>query len=310
MQRLFLAGNLSPTNVRLLEAVRVLDVEAALLPVDDVVAHASPGDIVLARLDVLPTLDGVDRGVDLLEELQQRGVLVLNPPASLVTAHDKLITAIRLQEAGLPHPRTSLVDERMPRHARFPAVVKPRFGSWGRDVFLCLDAQALRNTLSRLRHREWFARQGALVQELVPPQGEDLRVVVAGGAVVGAVKRVAAPGEWRTNVALGARRIPAVPSLQARALALAAAEVVGTDLVGVDLLPVGDDFVIVEVNGCVDLTEDYALGQTSVFMEIARRLIAVADMALADRAQTGVGQTAASVPMDVLPYGVGAADGP
>lgn len=260
MQRFFLAGALSPTNVRLLEAVRDLDLDAALLPVDDVVAHATPGDIVLARLDVLPTLDGVEAGVDRLDELERLGVHVLNPSAALVTAHDKLITAIRLREAGLPHPRTSLVDERVPRHARFPAVVKPRFGSWGRDVVLCRNARGLRDLLIRLRDRDWFVRQGALLQELVPPQGEDLRVIVAGGAVVGAVKRVAAPGEWRTNVALGGTRAPADPPERALDLAIQAVAAAGLDFAGVDLLPQPDgSWTVLELNGAVDFTRAYAL---------------------------------------------------
>jgi RimK family alpha-L-glutamate ligase len=281
MQRFFIVGGLSPTNVNLLEAVRDLDVDAALLPVEDVLDRATPGDIALARLDVLPTLDGVDPGLDLLVQLEDNGVHVLNRPAALAAAHDKLITAIRLREANLPHPRTSLVDEHPSPRLPLPAVIKPRFGSWGRDVFLCRDARALRGTLRRLRRRPWFLRQGALVQELVPPRGEDLRVIVAGGCAVGAVKRVAAPGEWRTNVALGARRVRTALPPEARALAVAAADALGGDLVGVDLLPTDGGYAIIEVNGCVELTPDYSLGATDVFEEIAVGLVASSDVARA-----------------------------
>src|SRR5918999_909243 len=137
MQRSFIAGTLSPTNVRLLDALGDLDIEAALLPVADVRRRARPGDLVLARLDVRPTLDGIDGGLGELERLEQCGVHVLNRPAALLSAHDKLVTAIRLGEVFLPHPKTSLVDERAPRGLETPVVVKPRFGSWGRDVLLC-----------------------------------------------------------------------------------------------------------------------------------------------------------------------------
>ena len=76
-------------------------------------------------------------------------------------------------------------------------------------------------------------RTGALVQELIPPCGRDLRVLVAGGRVVGAIQRVAAPGEWRTNVALGGHRVAvSEPSADACELALLAAEARDADLVG------------------------------------------------------------------------------
>ena len=96
-----------------------------------------------------------------------------------------------------------------------------------------------------------------MAQQLVPPRGHDLRVLVAGGTVIGAIKRVAKRGEWRTNVALGAARVPVEPSPAACDLALAAAAAISGDLVGVDILPVSPGrYVVLEVNGAVDFSAE------------------------------------------------------
>jgi glutathione synthase/RimK-type ligase-like ATP-grasp enzyme len=71
---------------------------------------------------------------------------------------------------------------------------------------------------------------------------------------------VARRGEWRTNAALGAQVEPVDPPLIARALALAAARAARLDLVGVDLLPTGNGFVVLELNGAVDFRPVYASG--------------------------------------------------
>ena len=218
-----------------------------------------PGDIALGRLDVRPTLDGVEDGLWALDTLAERGVYVLNEARSLLRAHDKLTTASALRRAGLPHPATRVVlPGRSFPAVRPPVVVKPRFGSWGRDVVLCPDGEALEAVLRALDDRPWFAIHGALVQDLVPPRGFDVRVVVAGGEVVGAIERHAAPGEWRTNVALGGTRAPYVPKPDVVELALAAARASELDLVGVDLLPSNGGWVVLELNGAADFTREYA----------------------------------------------------
>ena len=181
-------------------------------------AHAvtslRPGDIALGRIDVRSTLDGVEAGLWALDALEERGVKVLNRRATLTHAHDKLLTARALRLVGLPHPLTVAVGlYEPPPLLEAPVVLKPRFGSWGRDVVRCDTPDELTDALATARTLPWFGRAGGIVQELVPPQGFDLRILVARGRVVGAAKRLAPPGEWRTNVALGARRSPATPSL-------------------------------------------------------------------------------------------------
>jgi RimK family alpha-L-glutamate ligase len=203
MRRLaIVARSIKPTDCGLVEAAATLGLDALVLPPEEVDRQIGTGDVALGRLDVLPTLDGPERGLPTLRSLEARGVLVLNSAGALLGAHDKLLTALRLAERGLPHPRTAHVDAAIDPAFGFPVVVKPRFGSWGRDVTLCRSRSALQRCLRDLGRKAWCRRQGALVQELVEPRGYDLRILVAAGEVVGAVKRVAAPGEWRTNIAL------------------------------------------------------------------------------------------------------------
>ena len=210
---------------------------------------------------MLPTLDGVDDGLWALGALEARGVTVLNGAAALLAAHDKLLTARLLRRAGLPHPRTRLIlGDRPTSPLAAPVVVKPRFGSWGLGVERCDDEASLHRLLARLPREPWYRAHGALVQELVPTLGYDLRIVVAHDHVIGAISRVAAPGEWRTNVALGAERRQVEPPPDACALALAVASATGAALVGVDLLP--DDhgrWTVLEINGAVEFTREYAL---------------------------------------------------
>jgi len=258
-------GRPSLTNARLAAALCAAGLEARVVAPDAI--EARPGDIALGRLDVRPTLDGVEDGLWRLQAVERAGGLLLNGPAALLTAHDKLATAVALGRARLPQPRTAHVrDARLALAFGPPYVVKPRFGSWGRDVFLCESLAELESCLRGLGRRRWFRRQGALVQELVGPTGVDLRVVVAGGAVVGAIERAAPAGEWRTNVALGAVRRPAHPPAEARGVAVAAAEAVGLDLAGVDLVGRGDgSHVVLEVNGAVDFTPEYRLDGVDPF---------------------------------------------
>jgi RimK family alpha-L-glutamate ligase len=261
------------TNLRLVEAAPP-GVDVEIVSPTAALSLLGPGDAALARLDVLPSLDGIESGTWQVRRLEAQGVHVLNRLRTLFATHDKLHTARALNAAGLPHPRTEHVLPGRPvTPIEPPVVVKPRFGSWGKAVTLCESQAELTSCLEQLSARSWFRRQGVLVQELIPPLGHDLRLVVAGGQLVGAVRRHAADGEWRTNVALGAEREATAPPQAAREIAVAAAAAVEGDLVGVDLMPTSDGgWVVIELNGAVEFNDEYSL-DGNVFSAVVDALL-------------------------------------
>ena len=292
------AQRATPTNLALAEAAPP-GVDFRILKPEQALTTVAAGDAVLGRLDVLETLDGVDDGLWVLGSLAARGVHTMNRASALLAAHDKLLTARLLLRAGLPHPRTRLLTGGNPLpELDGPVVVKPRFGSWGRDVVRCRDGKALRSHVRKLEQRAWFRAHGAIVQELVPSQGHDLRIVVAAGTVIGAISRVARPGEWRTNVALGASRVPIDAPELACALALQAAAAAGAELLGVDLLPDGaGGYTVLELNAAVEFTPEYALDRdpfAAAAWELARH-------ALRPQAPLGRPQPTPLLPLEATP---------
>lgn len=293
------ASGETATNEALVAAIRSLGIESELIQPDRVTRVVRRDDVVLGRIDVLADLTGVEPGFWELRRLARRGVRVLNGHAALLCAHDKLQTALRLGRAGVRHPRTVHLDGGRPSPAlEPPLVLKPRFGSWGRDVVRCESTFEIARALDLLSSRRWFRDHGVIAQQLISPRGRDLRLLVAGGEIAGAVARLAAPGEWRTNVALGASRHSVVPPDDACRLALAAAAACDLDLVGVDLLPCDDGWVVLELNGAVDFTPDYALADREPFAACAAALVRIAGHAT--RAPASARKRDSRVAADVL----------
>jgi RimK family alpha-L-glutamate ligase len=261
------------SNGVLVEAWRRLGIDVELLDPAAALRRLAPGDTAVIRLDVLKTLDGVEPGLTAVAKLERRGVRVINPLRALLAVHDKLATSRELVFAGIPHPRTAHVTSAA-ELARCdpPVVIKPRFGSWGQDVWRCETRADVSRAAHRVAVRNWFSRGGALVQEVVQPPRADLRLLVAGGRVVGSAHRLAAPGEWRTNVSLGGKLVPAQADPAARRLGARAADAIGAGFVGVDLLPTESGWIVLELNAAVDFDDTYSWPGRDVFAEAASAL--------------------------------------
>ncbi len=186
----------------------------------------------------------------ILETLVAAGSSTPNPPEAIRIGRDHWRTVMRLGRTGLPVPRTlagadpEILAAVATRQLGYPVVVKQRRSRMGVGVIRCDGRDHLEAVLDSL----WRVGDEIVVQELIPTAGVSLRLLVAGGRVVGAGRFTAEDGEWRSNAARGAHVHRHSPSMHEASLAIEAARVLGLGVCGVDLLPGPDGPVIGEVN--------------------------------------------------------------
>jgi RimK family alpha-L-glutamate ligase len=194
-------------------------------------------DGVLVRMMPPGTLEQVVFRMDALHRLAAAGVPVMNPPAAVEAAVDKYLALARLDAAGLAVPPTWVGESADAALLAFDAlgkdvVIKPLFGAEGRGLVRVTDLETARRVAHALE------RIGAVLylQSYVPNSGFDLRVFVLGDRVLGAIRRHAPAGDWRTNVAVGGRAEAVDVDHDVTELARQCARAVGARMAGVDIL--------------------------------------------------------------------------
>ena len=174
---------------------------------------------------------------------------MLNPPESVLTAIHKFATGATLADwnVRVPDALLALSNDRLNQgRERFGdfGVYKTAIGTHGGGTWK-VDLTTPVNP--RVGNRQAF------LQELIDrddTRHRDLRVYVVDGEIIGAMYRYAPEGDWRTNVALGGDVLDATDELpkEAAETALYAAEVIGLDYAGVDLVENDEGWFVLEVN--------------------------------------------------------------
>jgi ribosomal protein S6--L-glutamate ligase len=176
--------------------------------------------------------------------LADAGCRVFPGPAHYYYLGDKIRQTRLFQLLGVDHPRTRVYwgrwAGRAPEEFGYPFVAKaPRGVGEGRGVFLI---ESLEDYQAYLR-----TSRAAYVQEFLPIERE-LRVVVVAGRPLTAYWRVAAPGEFRVNLAQGGRIDWSQPSEEGVETAVKTARACGFDDVGLDLCQHRGKWLILEAN--------------------------------------------------------------
>lgn len=219
------------------------------------------------------------RACYLAESMEAAGLRVVNSAAATATCGDKWRTALALTAVGLPIPRTVLATSveaarKAIQEFGFPVVLKPTCSSWGRRIAYLSDIDAADAVLDYCAALPSPQSRVLCVQEPINKPGRDIRVVVVGGIVVGAMYRRAAG--WRTNVALGADVSPCPVDADITKLALGAAAATGAEISGVDLLEGQDgELYVLEVNGRTEFAGLVAATGLDIAAAIAAHIKAV-----------------------------------
>lgn len=185
-----------------------------------------------------------DKDVRLARAMEAAGMRLYNTADGVAVCDDKAATHLALARHGLPMPRTVVApmtylhmdagpSEAFYRAAEeqlgYPLVLKECFGSLGGQVYLVQDGGQLRRLADTLAARPF------ILQEYVPPGGEDFRLYMVGGRLVAAMRRVN-PVDFRANIGSGGHGQAYVPTQEETALAQEACRILGVPIAGVDIL--------------------------------------------------------------------------
>ncbi len=188
-------------------------------------------------------------GLAVLRQLESLGVPGLNSASGIAIARDKLSTLQCLARHGVPAVATAFArDARDVRGGievlgGAPVVVKLSDGSQGMGVMLAESAAGAESIVGAFH----VFNQHILVQPFLRGDG-DLRLIVAGGRVVAAMRRRAAAGEFRNNLHRGGVAVVHHAEPEERRIAIEAVRAVGLRAAGVDLMESPKGPLVLEVN--------------------------------------------------------------
>tara|TARA_R110002167_G_scaffold237259_7_gene442408 strand:- start:5178 stop:6134 length:957 start_codon:yes stop_codon:yes gene_type:complete len=190
-------------------------------------------------------------GTAVVRQFEMTGSFCVNESVAISRSRDKLRSMQLLSRKGIGLPRTGFahhpdnVPDLIKNVGGAPVVIKLLEGTQGIGVVLAETEKTAEAVI------EAFMGLNAniLVQEFIKEAGgADIRCFVVGDRVVAAMKRQGAEGEFRSNLHRGGSAVLIKLTPKERATAVAAANIMGLNVCGVDLLRSSRGPVVMEVN--------------------------------------------------------------
>lgn len=261
---------------------RIMDLSAYIGPDGSRFWHGyrqlRPIDVCFVRSLGSGSHEQITRRLSLLDHMERTGTFVVNPVKAIRTARDKYATMVALAEAGLPVPATYVTEMahwayRKTGHLR-QTVYKPITGSLGFGSMKFDDKDMAFNAYVTLERND----QPLLIQEYIGKEDEkqpvrDIRAFVIGGKIAAAMERTAKTGQWKTNIAQGAKPKAISLSEEVEKLALKAADTLGLAYAGIDILQTKEKTVILEANTTPNWQTMQAVSKENIAQKIINHVI-------------------------------------
>jgi len=190
-------------------------------------------------------------GCAVVRQFEMMGVYCVNESVAITRARDKLRSLQLLSRKGIGIPATSFANSPddvgglIREVGGAPLVIKLLEGTQGIGVVLAETRKAAESVIQAFMGMN----TNILVQEFIKEAGgSDIRCFVVGNKVIAAMKRQAPDGEFRSNLHRGGTASVVKLTPKERATAVRAANLMGLNVAGVDLLRSERGPLVMEVN--------------------------------------------------------------
>jgi ribosomal protein S6--L-glutamate ligase len=190
-------------------------------------------------------------GAAVVRQFEMMKVFTAVESQALIRSRDKLRSLQILSRAGLGMPKTIFMDYSKETEGIIeavggaPVVIKLLEGTQGLGVVRAENKKAAQSVIEAFHG----LKTRIIVQEFIKEsKGADIRAFVVDGEVVGAMRRQAKEGEFRSNLHRGGTATVVKLDRHEKHAAVIAAKKMGLGVAGVDMLPSKRGPLIVEVN--------------------------------------------------------------
>lgn len=190
-------------------------------------------------------------GAAVVRQFEMMKVFTAVESQALIRSRDKLRSLQILSRAGIGLPKTVFMDYSKDTEGIIeavggaPVIIKLLEGTQGLGVVLAENKKAAQSVIEAFHG----VHARIIVQEFIKEaKGADIRAFVVDGEVVGAMRRQARDGEFRSNLHRGGYAEVVKLTRSEKATAISAARKMGLGVAGVDMLPSRRGPLIIEVN--------------------------------------------------------------
>jgi ribosomal protein S6--L-glutamate ligase len=206
-----------------------------------------PCDAVIPRIGASITF----YGLAVVRQMEMQGVYSVNSAQAIARSRDKLRCLQILSRHRIGMPPTIFTRQADHLSACIeqvdgpPVVIKILQGTQGIGVVLAESTASATSVIEAFHGLD----QNILIQKFIrEANGADIRAIVVGRRVVGAMRRKAVAGEFRSNIHRGGQSERVSLKRDYERVALAAARTLGLRMAGVDLIESAEGPMVMEVN--------------------------------------------------------------
>jgi len=197
------------------------------------------------------------RNIHSTATLEGLGARVVNCLNTGLLAGNKLFTHMLLQKAGIPTPEATIAFSKEAameslEKSGYPKIIKQQIGIRGSMVSKLNDKDSAEGVIES-RESMHPVYQMYFLEEFVQRPPRDIRAIVIGDVVAGAIYRVSNDSNWKTNTHLGGSAEVCEVSNELEDICIKAKNTVQGEIVGVDLMESNDKGLVVhEINNTTE----------------------------------------------------------
>ena len=200
-----------------------------------------------------------EAGLSLISAFQNSSAFMMNTRAAMLTCDNKLTSALLLEKAGIPTPKTAFIsNEKNIRTGldqiggKFPLILKTLTGTQGIGVIKIESYEGLVATVQAM----WKLKAEMLIQEFMDVKF-DVRTFVVDNKIIASTKRSHSSYDFRSNTHRGAEAEPYTLSDEEKDIILKSARASKAYMVGVDHIVFKGKPYVLEINGSPGSGADY-----------------------------------------------------